>query len=179
MYWMWLGAKSGLLLLIVHMNSKTTPTLAWHYTLGVHLLRILEQGCILPFDTPETPVVESPIAWFSMNQRHELSALKSLDVAGVAHPATLQAMRQFGNGVYRLGIAPQALLDGAALRRKACRKRILPDIGMLAPVGPPFCAGSRRHPSTTTRVLRPVAATLRTLGIRCAVVPYRARRVAT
>jgi hypothetical protein len=101
------------------MNSNPTPMLAWHYTLGVHLLRILENGYILPNDTPETPAVESPIVWFSLNQRHDPSAIKTIKVNGVAQPATLEAMRQWGNGVYRLGISPRALRGGEALRFQA------------------------------------------------------------
>jgi hypothetical protein len=104
---------------IFHMNSKTNPVLAWHYTLGVHLLRILEQGYLLPNDTPETPAVECPLVWFSLNQKHEPSALKAAVVQGVAQPATLAAMRQWGNGVYRLGLKPGVLLGGEALRRQA------------------------------------------------------------
>ena len=34
------------------MNTAHPPLLAWHYTLGAHLLRILENGHILPHDTP-------------------------------------------------------------------------------------------------------------------------------
>jgi hypothetical protein len=101
------------------MNAKTSPVLAWHYTLGVNLLRILEQGCILPQDTPETPVVECPVAWFSLNTRFEPSAAKAIVVNGVAQPATLDVMRQLGNGVYRLGTSPRALLGGEALRKAA------------------------------------------------------------
>lgn len=101
------------------MNTAHPPLLAWHYTLGAHLLRILENGHILPHDTPDTPAVECPVAWFSLNQRHDPSALKSIEVHGVAQPPTLAAMRQWGNGVYRLGISPKALLGGEALRRQA------------------------------------------------------------
>ena len=101
------------------MNTKTSPPLAWHYTLGVHLLRILEQGCILPQDTPETPAVECPVAWFSLNTRFEPSAAKAIVVNGVAQPPTLDVMRQLGNGVYRLGTSPRALLGGEALRKAA------------------------------------------------------------
>jgi hypothetical protein len=101
------------------MSTKTPPTLAWHYTLGVHLLRILESGCILPQDTPETPAVELPVAWFSLNTRFEPSAAKAIVVNGVAQPATLEVMRQLGNGVYRLGTSPRALLGGEALRKAA------------------------------------------------------------
>ncbi|TAK98893.1 MAG: hypothetical protein EPO09_01860 [Aquabacterium sp.] len=101
------------------MNQPSTPLLAWHYTLGVHLLRILENGYILPQDTPETPAVECPVAWFSLSQQHDPSALKSILVNGVAQPPTLAVMKQLGNGVYRLGISPRALLGGEALRREA------------------------------------------------------------
>lgn len=101
------------------MNTAHPPMLAWHYTLGAHLLRILENGHILPHDTPDTPALECPVAWFSLNQRHDPSALKSIEVNGVVQPPTLAAMRQWGNGVYRLGISPKALLGGEALRRQA------------------------------------------------------------
>lgn len=101
------------------MSKNQTPILAWHYTLGANLLRILESGYILPFDREDTPVVELPVAWFSVNQRFEPSAAKSLEVNGVAQAPTLAMMRQFGNGVYRLGIAPRQLMDGEALRRQA------------------------------------------------------------
>jgi hypothetical protein len=101
------------------MNQPSTPLLAWHYTLGVHLLGILENGYILPQDTPDTPAAECPVAWFSLNQQHEPSALKRIQVNGVAQPATLAVMRQLGNGVYRLGISPRAVLGGEPLRREA------------------------------------------------------------
>lgn len=101
------------------MNQPSQTLLAWHYTLGVHLLRILENGYILPQDTPDTPAVECPVAWFSLNQQHDASALKSILVNGVAQPPTLAVMKQLGNGVYRLGISPRSLLGGEALRREA------------------------------------------------------------
>jgi hypothetical protein len=100
-------------------NASSAPILAWHYTLGVHLLRILENGYVLPQDTPDTPVVECPVAWFSLNQQHDPSALKSILVNGKPQPPTLAVMRQLGNGVYRLGISPRRLLGGEALRREA------------------------------------------------------------
>ena len=101
------------------MTQATTPLLAWHYTLGVHLLRILENGYILPQDSPETPAVECPVAWFSLNQDHDPSALKRILVNGVPQAPTLAVMKQLGNGVYRLGISPRSLLGGEALRREA------------------------------------------------------------
>lgn len=101
------------------MSKNQTQILAWHYTLGANLLRILESGYILPADHEDTPVVECPVAWFSLNQRYDPSAAKSLELNGAAQPATLQVMRQLGNGVYRLGIAPRTLLGGEALRRQA------------------------------------------------------------
>ena len=42
------------------MKQDSSPVLAWHYTLGSHLLRILENGYILPHDQPDTPAVECP-----------------------------------------------------------------------------------------------------------------------
>lgn len=104
---------------VLTMSKNQTPILAWHYTLGANLLRILESGYILPFDREDTPVVELPVAWFSVNQRFEPSAAKRLEVNGVAQAPTLAMMRQFGNGVYRLGMAPRQLLGGEALRRQA------------------------------------------------------------
>lgn len=101
------------------MNKNQQQVLAWHYTLGANLLRILENGHILPFDQPDTPAVECPVVWFSLNQRYDPSAAKSLEVGGVAQPPTLPVMRQFGNGVYRLGLSPRQLLGGEALRRQA------------------------------------------------------------
>jgi hypothetical protein len=101
------------------MSKAQAPLLAWHYTLGTSLLRILENGHILPGEQPDTPVIECPLAWFSLNQQHDPSALKQLVLKGVPQPATLAVMRQLGNGVYRLGLAPRALLGGEALRRQA------------------------------------------------------------
>ena len=108
-------------------NASSAPILAWHYTLGVHLLRILESGYVLPQDTPDTPVVECPVAWFSLNQQHDPSALKSILVNGKPQPPTLAVMRQLGNGVYRLGISPRRLLGGEALRREARRGALRPE----------------------------------------------------
>lgn len=93
--------------------------LAWHYTLGRHLLPILENGHLLPHDQPDTPAVECPVLWFSLNQRYEPSAAKRLELDGVPQPATLTVMRQLGNGVYRLGVPPRNLLTGEALRKHA------------------------------------------------------------
>ena len=76
------------------MSKNQTPILAWHYTLGANLLRILESGYILPYDREDTPVVELPVAWFSLNQRFDPSAAKSLEVNGVAQAPTLAMMRQ-------------------------------------------------------------------------------------
>lgn len=101
------------------MSKNPSPILAWHYTLGANLLRILESGYILPADKEDTPAVECPVAWFSLNQQWEPSAAKSIEVNGVAQAPTLPVMRQLGNGVYRLGIAPRSLLAGEALRRQA------------------------------------------------------------
>ena len=101
------------------MTKDTAPMLAWHYTLGSHLLRILENGHILPHDQPDTPAVECPLVWFSLNQRYDPSAAKSLELDGIAQPPTLAVMRQLGNGVYRLGVPPRSLLTGDVLRRHA------------------------------------------------------------
>lgn len=101
------------------MKKENAPVLAWHYTLGNHLLRILENGHILPHDEPETPAVECPLVWFSLNAGYEPTAAKSLIVHGVPQPPTLDVMRQLGNGVYRLGLPPRALLAGDVLRRHA------------------------------------------------------------
>jgi hypothetical protein len=100
-------------------KPPSSPVLAWHYTLGLHLLRILESGHLMPMDTPDTPASESPVLWFSLNQRYEPSAAKSLEVNGARQAPTLPLMRQFGNGVYRLGVSPRTLLSGAPLRRQA------------------------------------------------------------
>ncbi len=101
------------------MKQDSAPLLAWHYTLGIHLLRILENGYILPHDQPDTPAVECPLAWFSLNQRYDPSAAKRLEVNGVRQPPTLPVMHQFGNGVYRLGVPPRSLLSGETLRKQA------------------------------------------------------------
>ena len=101
------------------MKQYSAPLLAWHYTLGIHLLRILENGYILPHDQPDTPAVECPLAWFSLNQRYDPSAAKRLEVNGVRQPPTLPVMHQFGNGVYRLGVPPRSLLSGETLRKQA------------------------------------------------------------
>ena len=101
------------------MKQDSAPLLAWHYTLGIHLLRILESGYILPHDQPDTPAVECPLAWFSLNQRYDPSAAKRLEVNGVRQPPTLPVMHQFGNGVYRLGVPPRSLLSGETLRKQA------------------------------------------------------------
>ncbi len=101
------------------MKQDAAPLLAWHYTLGRHLLPILENGHILPHDQPDTPAVECPVVWFSLNQRYEASAAKRLDLDGVLQPATMAVMRQLGNGVYRLGVPPRTLLTGEALRKHA------------------------------------------------------------
>ena len=42
------------------MKQDSAPLLAWHYTLGSHLLRILENGHILPHDQPDTPRKNAP-----------------------------------------------------------------------------------------------------------------------
>ncbi|TXJ02835.1 MAG: hypothetical protein E6Q31_01500 [Aquabacterium sp.] len=101
------------------MKQDSAPLLAWHYTLGIHLLRILENGYILPHDQPDTPAVECPLAWFSLNQRYDPSAAKRLEVNGVRQPPTLPVMHQFGNGVYRLGVPPRSLLSRETLRKQA------------------------------------------------------------
>jgi hypothetical protein len=101
------------------MSTQARPLLAWHYTLGTKLLGILKNGHILPAEQDDTPVIECPVAWFSLNQRHEPSALKQLVLNGVPQDASLEVMRQLGNGVYRLGLSPRALLGGEALRRQA------------------------------------------------------------
>jgi hypothetical protein len=101
------------------MSNTSAPLLAWHYTLGAHLLRILENGHILPSEAPDTPVIELPVVWFSVNQRFDPSALKQIELDGVKQPPTLAVMRQLGNGVYRLGVPPRSLLAGEALRRQA------------------------------------------------------------
>jgi len=101
------------------MKQDSAPLLAWHYTLGSHLLRILENGHILPHDQPDTPAVECQLVWVSLNQRYEPSAAKRLEVNGVAQPPTLEVMRQLGNGVYRLGVPPRSLLTGETLRKHA------------------------------------------------------------
>jgi len=101
------------------MNKPQAPLLAWHYTLGTSLLGILKNGHILPAEQPDTPVIECPLAWFSLSQQHDPSALKRLVLNGVPQAPTLQTMRQLGNGVYRLGLPPRALLGGEALRRQA------------------------------------------------------------
>ncbi len=101
------------------MSLKPPAVLAWHYTLGIHLLPILESGHLLPMDTPDTPASESPLVWFSLNTRYEPSAAKSLVLDGVTQAPTLAVMRQLGNGIYRLGLTPRQLLTGQALRRQA------------------------------------------------------------
>jgi hypothetical protein len=101
------------------MNKAQAPLLACHYTLGTSLLGILKNGHILPAEQADTPVIECPLAWFSLSQQHDPSALKQLALNGVPQAPTLEVMRQLGNGVYRLGLPPRALLGGEALRRQA------------------------------------------------------------
>ncbi|MFL9670471.1 hypothetical protein WIX39_026310 [Variovorax sp. AB1(2024)] len=93
--------------------------LAWHYTIGALMPSIAAAGILKPA-TAGIPAHETPVVWFSTNQIYEPTASKGLiGKDGSRRWATLQEMQEFGGGLYRLGIEPNRLLTGAALRLRA------------------------------------------------------------
>lgn len=95
-----------------------TNVLAWHYTTGMHFLRIVESGVLYPATVGMTPP-EKPILWFSLNQQFEPTARKCTFENGAMRTLSVQETFERGGGLVRFGISPHHLLSGEKLRHRA------------------------------------------------------------
>lgn len=98
-------------------DTKPTPPAeqwAWHYTTRAAYRAINASGYLLP-----TPAgfasVERYLAWFSMCDTFEPSALRYITDQGTRRRATVPEMAHAGRGLVRLGYSPYRLLRGRAL----------------------------------------------------------------
>jgi len=81
------------------LNRRAPSTqLAWHYTIGQHLINILKTGALLPTDV----LIQSnelPALWFSLNQAWEPTASKAMITSdGIFVGLTKEETRQVGGG---------------------------------------------------------------------------------
>jgi hypothetical protein len=96
-----------------------SPTLAWHYTPGVHFSRIMQYGFIRG-STAGVPENEKPVVWFSLDQRFEPTAKKLLQQDdGTVQALSMEKTHAAYGGLFRFGVPPKHLMSGDNLRRRA------------------------------------------------------------
>lgn len=107
--------------------------IVWHYTKGIKVRNIYDNGCLLPATFGIVPP-ELPVVWFSANQHFENSALSGeFDARGNHRNLTIEEMMKRHGGLYRFGRPAKGLLHGEELRKAA--KISLSDWRGLAKVG--------------------------------------------
>ncbi len=77
--------------------------IAWHYTKGVHLQKIIEDGELRPA-TEGVSRSEKPIIWFSTNQRWEPTAGIGTIENGKLRTATMEETAEVAGGLARIGV---------------------------------------------------------------------------
>ena len=95
----------------------------YHYTLGIKLASIFNNGCIKT--SPLKPIwPEKPIAWLSTNANYEKSALKMGVMPGGEESKilTMDQMEEFGQGIYRF-VFDSKNLNGIIFPWKTLRKK--------------------------------------------------------
>ena len=102
-------------------------TLAWHYTVGNHFLKIMESGYLRPTDIGIEPG-EKPILWFSTNQTWDQTACKAVLKDGKICRISKEETRNLGGGLYRFGMPIDRLHMWPKLVRKA---RMTPNVQRL------------------------------------------------
>ncbi len=94
---------------------------AWHYTPAMGMAGIMDTGTIRP-STVDIGPAERPAAWFSLNQRIELTmtetAFETRDGRCI-RPRNLEEYRILGFGLYRVGVCPSRLLRYVDLLKAA------------------------------------------------------------
>lgn len=107
--------------------------MAWHYTIGSYLERILGGGMLVPA-TAGVEAPERPVVWFSLNQHWEPTATKGIfGNDGARRMATMEEMWALGDGLFRFGTPARSLLAGETLIRKArISRRTWADLGRSA-----------------------------------------------
>ena len=78
----------------------------WHYTMGIKLRSIMEDGVIKPA-TARVPQGEKPVVWFSTNQEWEPTANKSWQNSdGQIMIGDKDKTAELGLGLVRIGVEP-------------------------------------------------------------------------
>lgn len=94
--------------------------LAWHYTTADRARQIIDSGFIRPA-TAGVPAHESPVVWFSLNQRYEPTAAKLFTPTAGGKPriASMAQMVALCGGLARFGVPAAQLLTPKELRLQA------------------------------------------------------------
>jgi hypothetical protein len=96
-----------------------SPTLAWHYTPGVHFSSIMRDGFIRGA-TAHVPENEKPVVWFSLDQFFEPTSKKLFQHDdGTLRKLSMEETHAAYEGLFRFGVPPKHLLSGDNLRRRA------------------------------------------------------------
>jgi hypothetical protein len=104
----------------------------WHYTIGNHLLMILESGATLPA-TAHVPPGERPIVWFSTNPYWEKTVTKGLlQSDGTVCNLGMRGMLNYGPQLFRIAVPAEAAPHNWPALRK------------LSGMNPRFAAGLAR-----------------------------------
>lgn len=100
-------------------RSASLADIAWHYTIGIRLISIVNTGALLTTDVLVQPD-EHPVLWFSLNPTWEPTANKAMITKeGDFVTLTKDETRQTGGALVRFGYPRSLLLPWNELRRQA------------------------------------------------------------
>jgi hypothetical protein len=92
-------------------------SMAWHYTTGLHFMRIVESGILDP--RRSVAVYERPILWFSVQPYWEPTACKSAVRQGELVTLSMRETFDAGRGLTRFGVPKRRLVAWPKIGRQA------------------------------------------------------------